>query len=153
MLQQIAAAVLGYFEFWRLNKSAIAVKKLLRSPEWGFVQFLGAFDKLKLPAKLTVQGVGVIPHYIKSTAFSRALGSERAHNHMAAGPHCSHRKPDISPSLFRCDQEVKHGAIVPHVEVMGRQVRLRDISANPMNPSPGFPKPCFRYIQGSLRDI
>ena len=80
-----------------------AVEKLLRCSEGSLVQFLGTFDELKLPSELTVKGVGVISRHIKTTALCGSFRSECAHNHMAAGPHCSHSELDISFSLFRCD--------------------------------------------------
>ena len=38
-----------------LVQPAVAVQELLRGSKWSLVQFLGAFDQAKLPAKLIVK--------------------------------------------------------------------------------------------------
>jgi hypothetical protein len=58
------------------------------------MQFLGTVDELEPLAELTVQGLGVIPRHVETTALRRSFGSERAHDDMAAGPHGSRRKVD-----------------------------------------------------------
>jgi len=67
------------------------------------MQFLETFDELKPLAELTVQGLGVISRHVETAALGRSFGSERAHDHMATGLHCSRSKLDVSLSLLRCD--------------------------------------------------
>ena len=117
------------------------------------MQFRGTVDELKPAAELAVQRLGVIPRYVEAATLCGPFGSERAYDHVAGGLHCTGSKLDVCVSLFRRIQEVKYGPVVPHVEGVGRQVRLRDISANPMNPFSRLSEAGFRHIQGGLRDI
>src|SRR5215471_2700632 len=63
---------------------AIAIEELLRSTEWCLVQLLYTVDQPKPRSELVVEGIRVIANNIEAAAFCRALGSERAHDDVAA---------------------------------------------------------------------
>ena len=72
---------------------------------------------------------------------------------MAAVPHRSRDRPHIGTALLGRDQEVKHRAIMPHVEGTLGQIRPRNIGAKPAHSRAGFPQSCSCDVQGGLGNI
>jgi hypothetical protein len=114
------------------------------------VQFLGTFDEPEPISELAVQGLRVISHSVETAALRGALGTESAYDDMAAGLHGPRSEPDVGVSLLLPGEKVKNGAIMPHVEGMGGEIRTSNVGANPLDRLSSFPKPFFGYIQGGL---
>jgi hypothetical protein len=57
---------------------AQAIKKLLDRAKRCLMQFLRTAEHVKANAKLMVQRTGVVSNHVKTAAFRRTLGSERA---------------------------------------------------------------------------
>ncbi len=79
--------------------------------------------------------------------------SKRAHDDITARPDGVQHALDVGGSLLRTRQEVKHGAVVPHIDGLRRQSNLGDVCLHPVNVFRRRPKPLLRYFECNLRNI
>lgn len=94
---------------------AVTVQELLGYARRSPMQFGGAFYEPEAPAKLIVQGIGVIAHDVQPAALGRALWPKRADNDVAAGLYCASGVADISDAVLGRGQKMKNSAVVPNI--------------------------------------
>jgi hypothetical protein len=133
--------------------SAETIKKLLDCVEGCAVQFLGTPQQAETHAKLAVQGLGVIANNVQTTALRGSFRPEGADNYMTSGLDRVGYLAHICNALFRRCQKVEHCTVVPHIVGARLQLRLRDVSDEPMDMFRGRPQPLLVRIDGSLRNI
>jgi hypothetical protein len=88
---------------------------LLGCSEWGLMKVYRTFHQSKAPTKFSLKRLGVIPHYVETTAFRGAFWSERANNHVAARLDSVSNLPNVSDTLLWSHEEMKYRSVVPNV--------------------------------------
>src|SRR6267378_3194619 len=60
---------------------------------------------------------------------------------------------NVRDTLVHCRKEMKHGAVVPHIVGVGREVALDNVRRDPLNSFRSRTQTLFGYVDGSLRNI
>ena len=117
------------------------------------MQFLRTLLQTKADAELFVQRFFVVAHDIETTALGRSLRSERTDDDVASGPNGGSDLPDIGGALFRRDQKMKDGAVVPQVVSVWRELNLGDIADEPRYMLCGSPQSLLRRVNRGFGNV
>jgi hypothetical protein len=79
------------------------------------MEFLRTLLQAEADAELLVQRFFVVAHDIETAALGGAFRPEGTHDDVASGPNRGSNLSNVGRALLRHGQEVKHGAVVPHV--------------------------------------
>ena len=100
-----------------------------------------------------MQGIRVVADNVEAAAFCRALGSERAHDDVAARPNGASDLANVRNTLLRIREEMKDSPVMPNVISPRPQLHLRYVRDQPVNSLCGLSQPLPAGLDGDLRDI
>ena len=108
-------------------------EKALFLSDWGHMGMRQVPHQLEMRPQLMAQPFRIIPTDFQSATLLRTVYRERPHDQMAADANRSSGQVDILPTIFEVRQEVKHGPIVPDVE-LAEVLGLSDVCDQPCRP-------------------
>ena len=112
--------------------SAETVEKLLDRTKRCLVKFLGAVQQMEANAEFIAQRFCVIAHHIKTAALRRALGPERADNHVSSRLDRLGGLPNIGDVALYRGQKMKYCTVVPHIVSRMFQLGIGDVRPKPL---------------------
>jgi hypothetical protein len=95
---------------------------LLRLPR-RHVRLSANLLKLKLRTQLRENGRLIVSNDIKAAALRRAVQREGGKHNCAARMQSPSQRRNVSATVLRCHQEVKHGSVMPQIKTMRRLER------------------------------
>ena len=117
------------------------------------MEFPGTLDQPEARAKLAVQRRLIVTNHIKAAAFGRTLRAEAADDDVPSRFRRACDILDLRSAGFRLRQEVKDGAIMPHIVPLRREDRLCNVGPHPVHGGTCLAESYARSIQRSLRDV
>ena len=100
-----------------------------------------------------VKCVRIVARHFQATALEGALGSERGDDHVAAGLDCVSDRPNVCCSRGDIGQEMKHRAVVPHIDGCRLEGECRDVPAQPVDLARRGAKSRSRHRQRGFGDV
>src|SRR4029077_3607786 len=100
-----------------------------------------------------MQRLSVVTNNLKAAAFRGPLWSESADEHMATRLHRARYLANVRNTLVHRRKEMKHGAVVPHIAGVGRELAVDNVRRDPLNSFRSRTQTLFGYVDGGLRNI
>ena len=104
-------------------------------------------------SELRVQGLRREAHDLKAAALFGTVRSERCYDNMAAWLERPPNSSYVPGPRLSIAKEMEHGTVVPEVVGCYGQLRICDVSADPLNPRRTLAKTGAGHIQGRFGQV
>ena len=137
----------------RLALPAVAVNKLLFRSKRRVVKLAGSLNQIKAVSKFIVQAIWIVPDNVEAATAQGAFEAKRSDNEMSASLYRESHSFDITRTIFDTGEKVKHGAVMPNVIEVFRQVGAEDACFSPGYLRSELPKSLLCYLKRGPRNI
>ena len=104
-------------------------------------------------AKLSEQFVSTVAFDRQATAFLGTIFRERRHDHVPAGLDRVQERAPVGATIVIAREEVKHGAIMPHIHAFACKINRSDVCGEPGNRAGPVPQPRLCCSQCGGRQV
>ena len=97
------------------------------------MSFLFMLDQQECISEFGMQGFRLVSHHGQATTFFRPIFGKGGNNHMTTRANCSHNHLNISMSVSRISQKMKHSTVMPNVESVNRKLCTSNVTFHPVH--------------------
>ena len=117
------------------------------------MKFCEMLYELKAGSEFVVKGVRVITYNVQAAAFGRTLRTERCNDDVASWFDGVCYLAHVRRTFLGFGQEVEYRTVMPHVVLMPREGKRRNVAAKPTDSSCAVTKSRLGHFQCGQRNI